>query len=76
MLWPMTRTMIDLDDKLVARAAQTLGTTTKKDTVHAALHGALRSNAAEALLNHMAENPHGIEDEALVNTMWRQDTTG
>ncbi len=33
----VTRTMIDIDDDLLARAAKELGTTTKKDTVHAAL---------------------------------------
>lgn len=31
------KTMIDLDDDALARAAKELGTTTKKDTVNAAL---------------------------------------
>ncbi|MDN5915290.1 MAG: type II toxin-antitoxin system VapB family antitoxin [Pseudonocardia sp.] len=31
------KTMIDLDDESLARAAKELGTTTKKDTVNAAL---------------------------------------
>jgi Arc/MetJ family transcription regulator len=64
----VTRTVIDLDDDLVARAAQELGTATKKDTVHAALRAVLRAKAASALLAHMAATTN--EDEALVNDMW------
>lgn len=70
----MSRTMIDLDDDLVARAAKELGTTTKKDTVHAALRAALRANAARALMDRMADNASGVEDETLVNEMWRSDS--
>lgn len=33
----MARTVIDLDDEALAEAARHLGTTTKKDTVNAAL---------------------------------------
>ncbi|HYU84078.1 MAG TPA: type II toxin-antitoxin system VapB family antitoxin [Kribbellaceae bacterium] len=33
----MSRTVIDLDDKLVAEVAKELGTTTKKETVNSAL---------------------------------------
>lgn len=63
--------MIDIDDDLLARAAKELGTTTKKDTVHAALRAALRASAARSLMNRMAENATGTQDEALVNAMWR-----
>jgi Arc/MetJ family transcription regulator len=31
------KTMVDLDDDLLERARRELGTTTKKDTIHAAL---------------------------------------
>jgi Arc/MetJ family transcription regulator len=71
MLLLMTRTMLDLDDDLLARAAKHLGTTTKKDTVHAALRAALRTSAAHSLLERMAENTAGTADEALVNEMWQ-----
>ncbi|MBX7432567.1 type II toxin-antitoxin system VapB family antitoxin [Mycobacterium sp. Y57] len=67
----MTRTMLDLDDDLLARAAKQLGTTTKKDTVHAALRAALRASAARALLDRMAEDTDAVADEALVNEMWQ-----
>jgi len=33
----MTKTLIDIDDEYLAAAQQVLGTTTKKDTVNAAL---------------------------------------
>jgi Arc/MetJ family transcription regulator len=36
----MTRTVIDIDDELLARAQRSLGTGTKKDTVNAALEAA------------------------------------
>ena len=71
MLKSATRTMIDLDDDLLARAAKELGTTTKKDTVHAALRAAVRESAARSLIERMAANTAGIEDETLVNAMWR-----
>jgi Arc/MetJ family transcription regulator len=37
----MARTVIDLDDELVASVAKQLGTSTKKDTVNAALREVL-----------------------------------
>jgi Arc/MetJ family transcription regulator len=63
--------MIDLDDDLLARAAKELGTHTKKDTIHAALRTAVRANAAQSLIERMATNLAGVEDETLVNEMWR-----
>jgi Arc/MetJ family transcription regulator len=37
----MSRTVIDLDDELLAAVAQALGTSTKKDTVNTALRAVL-----------------------------------
>ncbi|MGH3560862.1 MAG: type II toxin-antitoxin system VapB family antitoxin [Mycobacterium sp.] len=71
MLRRVTRTMVDLDDDLLARAAKELGTTTKKETVHAALRAALRASATRSLIDRMAENTAGIDEETLVNQMWR-----
>lgn len=48
------------------RAAEELGTTTKKDTVRAAL----QQGAACRLIDRMAANDSGLEDEAPVNSMW------
>ncbi|MFF5175122.1 type II toxin-antitoxin system VapB family antitoxin [Micromonospora sp. NPDC000089] len=44
------KTVIDLDDELLERARRELGTTTKKDTIHAALRlVAERSERMEAV---------------------------
>ncbi|WP_428348843.1 type II toxin-antitoxin system VapB family antitoxin [Mycolicibacterium sp.] len=64
----MTRTTIDLDDELLARAAKELGTTGKKDTIHAALRAAVRKNASQALMDRMAQDSEADED--LANVMW------
>jgi Arc/MetJ family transcription regulator len=42
----MTKTLINVDDELLAAAQGLLGTTTKKDTVNAALRELLRRQAA------------------------------
>lgn len=48
----MARTMIEIDESALAEAADLLGTTTKKDTVNAALRFvAERQQRIEALLN-------------------------
>ncbi|MBL1077418.1 type II toxin-antitoxin system VapB family antitoxin [Nocardia sp. 2] len=51
------KTMIDLNDEALALAAKELGTTTKKDTVNAALEFvAQRRRRIEQILN----DPYGI----------------
>jgi Arc/MetJ family transcription regulator len=51
------KTMIDLDDEALAQAATELGTTTKKDTVNAALSFvAQRRRRIEQLL----DGPHAL----------------
>jgi Arc/MetJ family transcription regulator len=45
----MTETLIDIDDELLAEAATILGTSTKKDTVNAALADVLRVRTASKL---------------------------
>lgn len=74
MLSGMTRTMIDLDDDLLAKAAKELGTATKKDTVHAALRVALRQSAARNLRAMMTGDPDGRVHEATANAMWAGDS--
>ena len=46
----MTRTLIDTDDELLARAQVVLGTATKKDTVNAALAQVVALNARRQFL--------------------------
>jgi Arc/MetJ family transcription regulator len=43
----ITRTLVDIDDSLLARAAAKLGTVTKKDTVNRALELAAAQNEAD-----------------------------
>ena len=66
----MSRTTIDLDDELLERASKELGTTGKKDTIHAALRAALRKSASHALLDRLAQSTEA--DEGAVNAMWEQ----
>jgi Arc/MetJ family transcription regulator len=51
----MARTVIDLDDELVASVAQQLGTTTKKDTVNAALREVLENRRRALALTRLRE---------------------
>ncbi|QDP96158.1 type II toxin-antitoxin system VapB family antitoxin [Microlunatus elymi] len=58
----MTRTVIDLDDQLVAEVAEALGTKTKKDTVNTALREVLESRRRALALIQLRDE---IEDGAL-----------
>ncbi|WP_040803043.1 type II toxin-antitoxin system VapB family antitoxin [Nocardia concava] len=51
----MARTVIDLDDQLVADASKALGTTTKKDTVNAALREILEIRRRAVALTRLQE---------------------
>lgn len=51
----MAKTLIDIDDELLAKAAAELGTRTKKDTVNAALAEVLRRRAALELMDFARE---------------------
>ncbi|EHR62029.1 type II toxin-antitoxin system VapB family antitoxin [Saccharomonospora cyanea] len=49
----MSRTVIDLDDELVADVAQALGTTTKKETVNTALREVLENRRRALALTRL-----------------------
>jgi len=51
----MARTVIDLDDELVASVAKELGTTTKKDTVNAALREVLTNRRRALALTRLRD---------------------
>ena len=51
----MARTVIDLDDELLASVARELGTSTKKDTVHAALREVLANRRRAVALTRLRE---------------------
>ena len=58
----MARTVVDLDDELVASVAKELGTTTKKDTVNAALREVLENRRRAMALTRLRE---AIDEGAL-----------
>ncbi|QES49882.1 DUF2191 domain-containing protein [Streptomyces venezuelae] len=67
----MSRTVIDIDDKMLAEAAEIFGTTTKVATVNAALQDAVNRRKRESFLGWLAEGglpdltgPVKPEDEA------------
>ncbi len=51
----MARTVIDLDDELVASVAKELGTSTKKDTVNAALREVIANRRRAVALTRLRE---------------------
>jgi Arc/MetJ family transcription regulator len=51
----MARTVIDLDDELVADVARALGTRTKKDTVNTALREVLENRRRAMALTRLRE---------------------
>jgi Arc/MetJ family transcription regulator len=51
----MSRTVIDLDDELIADVARALGTRTKKDTVNTALREVLENRRRAVALTRLRE---------------------
>jgi Arc/MetJ family transcription regulator len=65
------KTVIDLDDEALALAARQLGTTTKKDTVNAALaFVARRAHRVEALLDD--PRAYGVGSDIADSEVMRQ----
>lgn len=69
----MTKTLIDIDEELLAEAAIAFGTKTKKDTVNAALKdGVERKKRALALARLAARADAGDFDELLDKENYRR----
>lgn len=69
----MTKTLIDIDEELLAEAAIAFGTKTKKDTVNAALkEGVERKKRALALARLAARADAGDFDELLAKQTYRR----
>lgn len=68
----MTKTLIDIDDTLLAKAGTALGTRTKKDTVTAALTRVVRVAAME---QHIESARNGLYadllDPEVMKGAWR-----
>jgi Arc/MetJ family transcription regulator len=56
----MARTVVDLDDEMLAEAAKIFGTTTKVATVNAALEDAVKRRKLESFFGWLAEG--GLPD--------------
>lgn len=68
----MTKTLIDIDDALLSKAAEALGTTTKKDTVNAALAEVLRVRAAGQFLQSAQAGLYDdLLDPEVMKGAWR-----
>ena len=68
------KTVIDLDPDLTEAAAKVLGTTTKKDTVHAALAAAVANAERQAQRRARLHNSAGgndLGDETVMAGAWR-----
>jgi Arc/MetJ family transcription regulator len=68
----VTRTLIDIDDELLAEAARVLGTTTKKDTVIGALAEAVALGRRTAHIERLkAGGLPDLADPEVTNAAWR-----
>ena len=68
------KTVIDLDPELTAAAAKVLGTTTKKDTVHAALAATIAAAERKAQRSaHLLNSVGGpdLADDSVMAGAWR-----
>ena len=69
----MTKTLIDIDDEYLAAAQQALGTTTKKDTVNAALREVTALAARRRDLQRLTSRGlPDLEDEDVMQGAWRR----
>lgn len=70
----MTKTLVDIDDELLEAAREALGTSTKKDTVNAALREVIamqrRSQAADDLVEWLGRNDPW--DDSVRDRAWRR----
>jgi len=68
----MTKTLIDIDDELLADASSALGTRTKKDTVHSALTEAVAlARRREHLALLRAGRLPDLNDPQVMEGAWR-----
>jgi Arc/MetJ family transcription regulator len=68
----MTKTLIDIDDEYLAAAQQALGTTTKKDTVNAALREVTALAARRRDLQRLTSPLPDLGDEDVMRAAWRR----
>jgi Arc/MetJ family transcription regulator len=68
----MSKTLIDLDETMLKLAMDELGTTTKKDTVNAALREVVRRRAAALEVSRWSEGFYAdASDESILDSGWQ-----
>lgn len=68
----MSKTLIDIDDELLAKSQEILGTTTKKDTVNQALRALVRAAAVQDFLEMAREGAFkDLADPEVMAQAWR-----
>lgn len=68
----MAKTVVDLDDELLAEAARVLGTTTKKDTVNRALAELVGRRRRQDLVEWLGSDPlPDLRDPEVLEQAWR-----
>jgi Arc/MetJ family transcription regulator len=69
----MTKTLVEIDDDYLAAAQQALGTTTKKDTVNAALREVAALAARRRDLHRLTSGGlPDLEDEDVMRAAWQR----
>ena len=69
----MTKTLVEIDDEYLAAAQQALGTTTKKDTVTAALREVAALAARRRDLQRLTSGSlPDLEDEDVMLAAWQR----
>jgi Arc/MetJ family transcription regulator len=69
----MTKTLIDVDDGELAAAQQVLGTTTKKDTINAALREVTATAARRRDLQRLASGGlPDLQDDEVMRGAWQR----
>jgi Arc/MetJ family transcription regulator len=70
----MTRTVVDIDDQALAAAAKVLKTSTKKDTVNAALREIGLREVRARMLDRFADDPdYWAQQQEARDRAWRRD---
>lgn len=68
----MSKTLIDLDDELLARTQEILGTATKKDTVNEAMRRVVREGAVREFMEMAREGAFkDLGDPDVMGRAWR-----
>jgi Arc/MetJ family transcription regulator len=71
---PVAKTLVDVDEEALAGAARALGTTTKRDTINAALREVGLRDIRARMLDRFENDPnYWAEEQASRDRAWRRD---